>query len=208
MTDAMFLLPLPLILLGWVIGGGSPGPATLAISGTSMQMGRRSGLTVAAGIVVGSACWGITAGLGFSAIMMNNAWLFEIMRYVGAAYLMYLALKSLRSAWHGGVVEIPSVSGRKLFLKGLMLHLTNPKAVLGWGAIYAIALAPGADHASVWSLFAALICASSAVFFGYAILFSAAPIARAYTRAKRGFEAAFGFLFAFASFKILTTRLA
>ncbi|AEI95364.1 MULTISPECIES: LysE family translocator [Roseobacter] len=208
MTDTMLLLPLPLILLGWVIGGGSPGPATLAISGTSMQLGRRAGLTVAAGIVVGSACWGITAALGFSAIMMNNAWLFEVIRYLGAAYLMYLALKSLRSAWRGGEVKIPPVAARKLFLKGLMLHLTNPKAVLGWGAIYAIALAPGAGPASVWSLFAALICASSFVFFGYAILFSAAPIARAYTRAKRGFEAAFGLLFAFASLKILTARLA
>ena len=69
MNDLLF--PLPFILLGWAIGGGSPGPATLAISGTSMAHGRKTGLLLAAGVVIGSATWGIAAALGFSAIMMS-----------------------------------------------------------------------------------------------------------------------------------------
>jgi len=48
-----FLVPLPLILLGWAIGGGSPGPATLAISSTSMEYGRRNGLLLALGVISG-----------------------------------------------------------------------------------------------------------------------------------------------------------
>ncbi|MEC7964563.1 MAG: LysE family translocator, partial [Pseudomonadota bacterium] len=43
------------ILIAWAVAGGSPGPATLAISGTSMGLGRRAGLTLAAGVVCGSA---------------------------------------------------------------------------------------------------------------------------------------------------------
>ena len=130
MLNADMLIPLPALLAGWMIAAGSPGPATLAISGTSMQQGRLAGLTIAAGIVFGSASWGIAAALGFSAVMMANAWLFELVRYLGAAYLMFLALKSLRAAWQGaaaGSVEVPQ--GR-LFIKGLLLHLTNPKAIL------------------------------------------------------------------------------
>ncbi|MEM6595980.1 MAG: LysE family transporter, partial [Pseudomonadota bacterium] len=114
MSEA-FLFPLPLILLGWALGGGSPGPATLAISGTAMGYGRLSGLTLAFGVVIGSACWGIAAALGFSAIMTTNLWLAETVRYLGAAYLLYLALKSLRAAWVGKVVKQTAPPARRAF---------------------------------------------------------------------------------------------
>lgn len=206
MTDLLF--PLPLILLGWAAGGGSPGPATLAISGTSMAEGRRRGLQLASGVVIGSAMWGIAAALGFSAIMMSNVWLFETVRYVGAAYLLYLAVKSLRSAWVGAVVKPTKPTRVGAFGKGLALHLTNPKAVLGWGAIYAVAMTPNAQPASVALLFCALISVSACVFLGYAVLFSSAPIARGYLRMKRGFDLTFGVLFGAASLKLLTTKAA
>lgn len=200
------LLPLGVIVGGWVLAGGSPGPATLAISGTAMGQGRRAGLMIAAGVVTGSACWGIAAALGFSAVMMANAWLFEMLRYAGAGYLLYLAVKSLRSAWRGGAVAVqPAGPGGGVFVKGMLLHLTNPKAILSWGSVYAIALAPGAPLGAVWTLFGVLICASVTVFFGYALLFSAPPIARAYARSRRWFELAFGALFGGASLKILTS---
>lgn len=207
MTTPELLLPLPALLLGWMIAGGSPGPATLAISGTSMGQGRRAGLAVALGILVGSASWGIAAALGFSAIMVSNAWLFEVLRYLGAAYLMYLALKSLRAAWAGAPPATIAAPTGRLFVKGALIHLTNPKAILSWGAIYAIALPSGADLSAVWALFAILFSASIVVFLGYALLFSAPPIVRGYLRAKRLFDLSFGVLFGFASLKILTARL-
>ncbi len=197
-----------LILLGWAIAGGSPGPATLAISGTSMGQGRRSGLLVATGILCGSASWGIAAGLGVSAIMIANVWLFEVIRYLGAAYLLFLAVKSLRSAAYPkrSSKAGPIHSGR-LFLRGLLLHLTNPKAVLSWGSIYAIALPSGAGPVAVWSLFGLLFCTSMIVFWGYALLFSTPKIAMAYGRMRRWFDLAFGLLFGAASLKLLTARL-
>lgn len=206
MTSPDMLIPLPAILIGWMIAGGSPGPATLAISGTSMEQGRLAGLTFALGVLLGSASWGIAAGLGFSAVMMANVWLFETLRYLGAAYLMYLALKSLRSAWRGSRVVAVGKQDRKLFVKGALLHLTNPKAVLGWGSIYAIALPVGSAPLAVWTLFGWLFACSIIVFCGYAVLFSSPPIVRGYMRAKRWFDVAFGVLFGLASLKILTAR--
>ena len=205
MSDLLF--PLPLILLGWAIAGGSPGPATLTISSTSMAYGRAMGLRLAAGVVVGSAIWGIAAALGFSAIMVANVWLFELIRYAGAVYLLYLAGKSLHSAWVGRSANPQSPSRGSAFTKGLALHLTNPKAILSWGAIYAVVLSPDAGPLSVTALFCALSATSMVVFFGYAMLFSSTPVARAYVRLKRGFDLAFGVLFGAASLKLLTAKL-
>ncbi|MGJ8612419.1 MAG: LysE family translocator [Octadecabacter sp.] len=205
MSDLLY--PLPLIMLGWAIAGGSPGPATLTISSTSMAYGRATGLRLAAGVVLGSAIWGLAAALGFSAIMVANAWLFETIRYAGAGYLLYLAGKSLHSAWLGRCAKPPSPSRGGAFGKGLALHLTNPKAVLGWGAIYAVVLSPDAAPVSVTILFCALILTSMVVFLGYAVLFSSAPIARGYMRLKRGFDLTFGVLFGAASLKLLTAKI-
>ncbi|MEO9516537.1 MAG: LysE family transporter [Paracoccaceae bacterium] len=196
-----------IILLGWALAGGSPGPATLAISGTSMAQGRIAGLAMASGVVAGSASWGTAAGLGMSALMLAHVWIFELIRYVGAAYLLWLAFKSLRSAWFGRVPNAATSSSGRLFVKGLLLHLTNPKAILGWGAIYAIALPAQASAMEVWSLFASLIAVSMSVFWGYALLFSIPQIARAYARASRVFDAGFGVLFGAASLRILTARI-
>lgn len=196
-----------LILLGWAIAGGSPGPATLAISGTSMGQGRAAGLTLAAGIVCGSASWGIAAALGMSAVMMTNAWIFEVVRYAGAAYLLYLAMKSLRNARRPVTQKpIPQPHGA-LFIKGLLLHVTNPKAILSWGAIYAIALPAGAAPVAVWQLFGMLFSVSIVVFIGYAWLFSTPRIARGYLGLRRWFDLLFAALFGAASLKILTARL-
>ncbi|MEJ5218681.1 LysE family translocator [Cognatishimia sp. D5M38] len=196
-----------LILMGWAVAGGSPGPATLAISGAAMGGGRAAGIAMAAGVVAGSASWGVAAGLGMSALMLANAWIFEIIRYLGAGYLLYLAVKSLRSALKGGGLAMQSVSVERLFVKGFLIHITNPKAILAWGAIYAIALPAGAGAAQVWQLFGLLIVTSMFVFFGYGILFSNPAIVRGYTAAKRWFDGIFAALFGAASLKILTARL-
>lgn len=206
MTDLLF--PLPLILLGWAVAGGSPGPATLSISGTSMAHGRTMGLRLAAGVVVGSAIWGIAAALGFSAIMMANVWLFDAVRYAGAGYLLYLAVKSFYAPWLGQAAKPQQPTRAKAFTKGLALHLTNPKAILSWGAIYSVALTSDAAPFSVTLLFCALSLTSMVVFFGYAVLFSSAPIARGYLRLKRVFDLTFGLLFGAASLKLLTTKVA
>ena len=89
----MDVVNLPLILGAAFIATVSPGPATMAIAGTSLALGRRHGLAIASGVTTGSLAWSIAAALGLGALMFANAWLFEAMRYAGAAYLIWLALK-------------------------------------------------------------------------------------------------------------------
>ncbi|MEX0312108.1 MAG: LysE family translocator [Tateyamaria sp.] len=198
------------IWIAWMLAGGSPGPATMGIADTAMTAGRASALAFALGILAGSASWGIAAALGLSAIMLSHVWVFEIIRYAGVAYLSWLALKALKSAWRGGdaAVGTPfSGTGRSLFLKGAAIHITNPKAILSWGSIYAIALPPDVGPAAVFQCFAYLYAGSILIFIGYALMFSSGRVVSAYRKARRWFDLAFAGFFGFASFKILTARL-
>lgn len=196
--------------LAWVIGGGSPGPATLGIASTSMANGRRAGLAFSMGILFGSAFWGVAAALGMGALMLTNAWLVELLRYVGAAYLLYLAAKSMKSA----LSERPQLTGEtqtgtlwRIFTKGVLVHLTNPKAIFGWGAVYALTIPPGSVAQELAFMFGFLYSGSILVFIGYAFLFSSPKVVQSYTQMRRWFEGAFALLFGAASLKIFTTRL-
>lgn len=195
-----------LLLLAWAIGGASPGPATLNIAGTAMAQGRAAGLISAAGIVCGSAFWGIAAAIGMSALMQANAWVIEILRYVGAAYILYLAFKAARSALTDKPLAAPSAAhapAGRIFRKSLLIHLTNPKAIFGWGALFAVAVAPGATPLMLAEVFVAFLTVSCGVFFGYGLLFSTPAMIRGYARARRWFEATFAVLFGAAGLKIL-----
>ncbi|RLQ85284.1 LysE family translocator [Notoacmeibacter ruber] len=200
---------LPLILLAALIATGSPGPATLAIAGTSMTSGRSAGLPIASGITVGSLMWSIAAALGLGAVMLANAWVFEVIRYGGSAYLMYLAFKSARSAVSRKDVPMKSMTGRPpaLFAKGLMLHVTNPKAILFFGSLYSIGIPAGTSASQLAIVIIAVGLQSFIVFHGYALLFSSQAMTRLYLRLRRIFEGAFAIGFGFAGTKILTARL-
>ncbi len=207
MTDE---LNLPLILLAALVTTVSPGPATLALAGTSMSAGRADGLALASGITTGSLFWSVAAALGLGALMMANAWAFEVVRYAGVAYLLFLALKSARSALRPGEAKTSVLAGTTLwrtYAKGLTLHITNPKAILFFGSLYAIGLPPGAPPEALATVIAAIGLQSFVLFHAYALLFSNGVIARVYTRLRRWFDATFAVAFGAAGIKILTARL-
>lgn len=199
------------IWFAWLMAGGSPGPATMGIAGTAMNEGRTAGLAFALGICAGSAAWGIAAALGLSAVMLANVWLFEVIRYVGVAYLGWLALKALKRAMTSDdeVALGKPVTGTlpTIFTKGAAIHLTNPKAILSWGSIYAIVAPSDASLPMLLGYFGMLYAGSLLIFIGYAFLFSSARMVRTYRRARRWFDFAFAGFFGVASYKILTVRL-
>ncbi|MEX0351385.1 MAG: LysE family translocator [Paracoccaceae bacterium] len=198
------------IWLAWVMAAGSPGPATMGIAGTAMNEGRIAGLSFALGICAGSAAWGIAAALGLSAIMLANVWVFEVIRYLGVAYLGWLAFKALQRAMTSDEVALGKpVTGSlgTIFAKGAGIHLTNPKAILSWGSIYAIVAPSDASLLMLFGYFGLLYAGSLLTFIGYAFLFSSARVVRTYRRARRWFDFAFAGFFGLASYKILTVRL-
>ncbi len=201
---------LPVILFAAFLAAGSPGPATLAIAGTSMSSGRRSGLALASGVTTGSFIWSVSAAFGLGALMAANAWVFEVIRYVGAGYLAWLAVKSARSAWLGNKLVAKTMAlatPRRAYAKGLALHLTNPKAVLFFGALYAIGVPPGTPPSELITVILAVGIQSAVMFHIYAMIFSSKPMTAAYTSAKRWFEGVFALAFGAIAFKVFTARI-
>lgn len=201
---------LSLIMLAALIGVASPGPSVLAIVGTSMRGGRAVGLALASGVTTGSFAWSIGAAAGLSAIMLANAWMLEAVRYCGAFYLLYLALKSARSALKPGEPEpagFAATSLRGAYLRGLGLHLTNPKAILFFGSLYSFGVPADADVADLALIVISVGVQTAIVVHAYAWLFSNPAVARGYLKLRRVFEGAFALAFGYAGYKILSARL-
>jgi threonine efflux protein len=195
-----------LIVLYAMVAIASPGPATLAIAGTSMKHGRLLGMFLASGVLTGSLIWSVSAAFGLAVIMHKYGWLFEVLKYCGAMYLLYLSYKSIRSVFRPTelhFVTITDMSAGRSFLKGLLIHLTNPKAVLFFGSLYSIGVPVGTDTLGMISVIVSLGLVSSVVFLGYAFFFSYSGVRGVYLKAKKLFDSVFAILFGAASFKIL-----
>jgi len=206
MSDVNF----PLILTAAFMATASPGPSTLAIAGTAMANGRAQALALVTGIVCGSWSWSVAAALGLGAVMQANAWTFELLRYFGAGYLLFLAYKSARSAMSSGQAKLRSVSAgnyRAAYGKGLAMHLTNPKAILFFGALFSVGVPISATPLQIASVVVAVGLQSLCVFVAYALLFSNGRIVEVYLRLKRWFEGAFALAFGIAGVALLARRL-
>ncbi|MEM8813285.1 MAG: LysE family translocator [Pseudomonadota bacterium] len=193
-----------------LLGGLTPGPATLAIAGTSMARGRTMGLALAWGVTGGSMVWAVFAALGFGAILAANQWLIEIIRYAGAGYLAWLGFKAARSALQAKNLEAKDAGTASYVVawtKGALIHLTNPKAVIFWGSIFAIGLQPGAHAGSIAWIVGTCVVINFILVTFYALLFSSGPMTGAYLKARRWFEAAFAAFFGGAAYYLLTSRV-
>lgn len=108
-----------------------PGPAVLYIVARSLEQGRVAGLVSTAGIGLGGVVHVTAAALGLSALVVQSAIAFSVIRYLGAAYLVYLGVRTLlaRAEDHGSRTIKPRAL-RRLFLQGFVVNLLNPKAAL------------------------------------------------------------------------------
>lgn len=197
---------LPLILVTALIASASPGPATLAIAATAMGAGRGPGLRLAAGVLTGSLIWSVTAAAGLAVLMLSHGWAVEAIRYLGAAYLFWLAFKAGRAAYYGRATDGATIGARP-YLRGLLLHLTNPKAIFFFGALYAVMLTPGQSISSLAIVVSAVGLQSAVVFLGYAVLFSRPGPMAVYRRSARWIDGLSAVVFAGFGAKLLTARL-
>jgi len=123
-TIALFLLAaLGLLLI--------PGPSVLYIITRSVAQGRRAGLASVLGIELASLIHAVAASLGLSALLLTSALAFSVVKYVGAAYLIYMGVRTLltRQEHQPASVSAPK-SLLELFTQGFLVNLLNPKTAL------------------------------------------------------------------------------
>ncbi len=201
-----------LVYTAYIVGAASPGPSNMRIMGVAMHRGRRPALMLAAGVISGSFFWGSMAATGVSAVLTQYAEALTLLKILGGAYLLFLAFKAARSALTSTekvereLADAPALSGWRLYQRGLLMHLTNPKALLGWVATMTLGLGAEATPQTVAVILAGCAVLSVTIFCGYAMVFSTAPMIRAYRRARRWIEGTLAVVYATAGVKLLWSR--
>ena len=110
-----------------------PGPAVLFIVARTVAQGRSAGLVTVAGVHTGSVVHVIGATVGLSALLASSATAFSIVKYAGAAYLVWLGVRQWRRAGAGfgtGADAPPPASNRRLFGEGVVVNVLNPKTAI------------------------------------------------------------------------------
>ena len=205
------LRQLLIVYAAYVIATASPGPSNMAIMGMAMSKGRASALLLALGVISGSLFWAILAATGISAVLATYAEALFVIKVLGGFYLLYLAYKAAKSAWSGrramsDAARAPT-SKWQLYRRGLLLHLTNPKAVLAWIAIMSLGLGPNSSASTLVAIVLGCAVLSILVFGGYAIVFSTLPMIRAYLKARRWIEGVLAAAFGYAGIRLLLLQL-
>jgi threonine/homoserine/homoserine lactone efflux protein len=108
-----------------------PGPAVVYIVTRSVAQGRGAGLISVLGIHAGSVVHVLAAALGISALLAASATAFTVVKYVGAAYLLYLGVRRLLARDDGGEqAAVERRSGARLFWEGFAVNVLNPKTAI------------------------------------------------------------------------------
>jgi threonine/homoserine/homoserine lactone efflux protein len=150
-----------------------PGPAVLLTLARSISGGPRAGIATGFGIAAGDAVHTLMAVIGLSAILMTSALAFDIVKYLGAAYLIYLGVRSMLERAGGGF-DLPSVkplSGAIVFRQAFLTEILNPKTALfvdpARGAVSLQLLVLGAIFVVMSMAYTSLLAWAAGAFAGF-----------------------------------------
>jgi len=107
-----------------------PGPAVIYVMTRSVDQGRHAGLVFVFGVELGNLVLAIAAAVGLAAIIVSSDVAFSIVRYLGAAYLIYLGIKRILSKGVDTVVTVEHTRLIKIFTQGIIVAVFNPKTAL------------------------------------------------------------------------------
>src|SRR5206468_9403732 len=131
---------LPLFVISGLLLNILPGPDSLLIMTRSATQGWRAGSAAALGIGTGTLVHILAAALGLSAVLATSVAAFTVVKLVGAAYILYMAVGLLRSEKRDGkpmTPILPRLPYQKIFAQGFMTNVLNPKV-----AVFFLAFVP------------------------------------------------------------------
>ncbi|MFP4313767.1 MAG: LysE family translocator [Alphaproteobacteria bacterium] len=127
-----------------LIAASSPGPDFIVVIRNSVLHSQKSGLFTTLGIALGNACHAAYCVFGIAALIANSPHLFDLVKYIGAAYLVFIGLKALQSKGYKDKKIIKDEEGdtridipaSKAFKMGLLTNLLNPKATVFYLSVF------------------------------------------------------------------------
>ena len=194
------------IAAGWLLNL-TPGPDVLYIVTSALKSGVRAGMVAALGIVSGCFVHVFAAALGVSALLATSATAFTVLKWIGAAYLVWMGVKLLLA--RGGSSVVPATADALpvpaepadlggIFRRGFLTNVLNPKVALFFLAFVPQFIAPGTEDKVMAFLLLGLLfnLNSLPINFGYAWLAGwASRRVGAVERAMQGMDRAAGVMF-------------
>lgn len=106
----------------------TPGADMLFCLGQGLRSGTKQAFAASAGVSMGSMTHVTIAGLGLGAVIAAFPWIFDVIRWIGVAYLLYLAVTALSASTQSG--ETVRLTSAQAFRQGYFVNLSNPKVIL------------------------------------------------------------------------------
>ncbi|MBN2303475.1 MAG: LysE family translocator [Anaerolineae bacterium] len=157
-TLTIFLAATMLLLI-------TPGPAVLYIITRSIDQGRTAGVVSALGVGTGTMFHVAGASLGLSAILVSSALAYSVVKYLGAAYLIYLGIRKFLEK---SELEQPTLNGHKslsrIFRQGVVVNILNPKTALFFFAFLPQFVDPARGTVALQVLFLGLLFVGLGIF--------------------------------------------
>jgi RhtB (resistance to homoserine/threonine) family protein len=138
---------LPLFVAAALVLNLTPGPDMVFVLASGASRGRRAGVLAALGIGAGCLVHVALAALGLSALLATSALAFSIVKWLGAAYLVWMGVAMLRARPAAAVAATAAqtdASGARVFWQGALTNVLNPKVALFFLAFLPQFIAPGA----------------------------------------------------------------
>jgi threonine/homoserine/homoserine lactone efflux protein len=110
----------------------APGNDMIYVASRSISQGTKAGIISAVGVFIGCCVHIAAAVFGLSIIIMKSAFLFELIKFIGAGYLIYLGVKALlaKSNFNKNIITLPPIDKWKLLKQGIITNALNPKVAL------------------------------------------------------------------------------
>jgi threonine/homoserine/homoserine lactone efflux protein len=217
--DAALLQQLPLFMAAVLVLNATPGVDLLLTVSRTAQSGVRAGLMAALGINAGCALHALAAAFGLAALLAWSTAAFTLIKWAGAAYLLWLGSGMLRHAWRGLAPEAQvepqaagvatRVSAGADFRRGLLTNLLNPKVALFMLAFLPQFIPAQSAHKTLAFLGLGLLFIVQSLLFLMAVVLLTVRLSRvrALARSARALQAAGGLLFIALAASLAGTRL-
>jgi threonine/homoserine/homoserine lactone efflux protein len=191
----------------------TPGPDMTLFMSKTLQQGRKAGAAAVIGAASGIVVHSLFAALGISALLAASATAFAVLKYAGAAYLIYLAVQALRK---GSALTLETTAGRqeklsRIWLQGLTINLLNPKIVLFFVTFLPQFVSAADPYAAQKLLFLGFYFIVMAVPSCLAMVFGASAFAKflkSSPRAMRAFDWTFAGVMGTFALKLLAAKAA
>jgi threonine/homoserine/homoserine lactone efflux protein len=216
-AEAALLQQLPLFMVAVLVLNATPGVDLLLTVSRTAQSGVRAGVMAALGINAGCALHALAAAFGLAALLAWSAAAFTLVKWVGAAYLVWLGMGMLREAWRPAAAAaatapagLAHVSPAADFRRGLLTNLLNPKVALFMLAFLPQFIPVQALHKTAAFLALGAIFIVQSLVFLLAVVALTARLSRlpVLARSARGLQTAGGLLFFALAARLAGTRAA